>query len=153
VLLICGRGDRPRGRIELIGSGSIAFEKYKSSSVAQQLPPRETLRHVSFSTRRVPSPVNVPATIPARSVQFEISDQLRSKRLLRRFRAQTTESAMSEAEFDRLLDVVRTAIAPRPYDNLRVFMPKFADQPLHTANDNEPAWPLIPFPDGWHASC
>ena len=60
---------------------------------------------------------------------------------------------MSEAEFDRLLDAVRTAIEPRPYEDFRLFTPKFAPRPLHSANDNEQAWPLVPFPDGWHASC
>ena len=60
---------------------------------------------------------------------------------------------MSEAEFDRLLDAVRTAIAPRPSDDFRVFTPEVATQPSYAANDNDVVWPLIPFPDGWHASC
>jgi hypothetical protein len=60
---------------------------------------------------------------------------------------------MSEAEFDRLLDAVRTAIAPRASEDFRVFTPEQAGRPAHAANDNELAWPLIPFPDGWHASC
>jgi hypothetical protein len=62
------------------------------------------------------------------------------------------ESAMSEAEFERLLDAVNTAIAPVPQcdfiDGLKAH-----NRPVEAANDNGLAWPLIPFPDGWHASC
>jgi hypothetical protein len=66
---------------------------------------------------------------------------------------------VSELEFDVLLSVVQAAIAPVPWED---FMP--TDLPLfdasaaqysaqRAANDNQLAWPLIPFPDGWNAAC
>ncbi len=60
---------------------------------------------------------------------------------------------MSEAEFDRLLDVVRTAVATVPEDDFEVSFPQGFSEPPRAANDNQLAWPLIPFPDGWFASC
>jgi hypothetical protein len=59
---------------------------------------------------------------------------------------------MSEVELDLLLDAVNTAIAPIPEDDfLAQTLPRY--QPPRAANDNRTAWPLVPFPDGWHAAC
>jgi hypothetical protein len=60
---------------------------------------------------------------------------------------------MSEVEFEYLLDVVRTAVAPVPgEDSMVAYLPAF-NTPPRAANDNALAWPLIPFPDGWNAVC
>jgi hypothetical protein len=69
---------------------------------------------------------------------------------------------MSEVEFERLLDVVRTAVAPIPgEDCMRAHLP-MTNLPMtntpprrtpRAANDNAATWPLIPFPDGWNAVC
>ena len=58
---------------------------------------------------------------------------------------------MSEVEFDVLLDVVRTAIAPASEED-DFIMPMVSRTPK-AANDNDLSWPLIPFPEGWHAAC
>jgi len=54
---------------------------------------------------------------------------------------------MSEVEYNRLLENVRMAIEPAPLEDF------LAELPPHAANDNQTAWPLVPFPEGWHAAC
>ena len=54
---------------------------------------------------------------------------------------------MSEVEFDRLLDAVRTAVAPAPQEDFVTTPLTFS--PPRAANDNQTAWGLVPFPEGW----
>lgn len=70
---------------------------------------------------------------------------------------------MGDVEFDRLLDAVRAAIAPAPGDDFMLAQYKLTPSklshlspdkaPAKVANDNEPVWTLIPFPEGWYAGC
>jgi hypothetical protein len=51
-----------------------------------------------------------------------------------------SNSAISEIELDRLLDAVRRAM-----DSNHPPLPR---QPPNAANDDQLAWPFIPFPEG-----
>ncbi len=58
---------------------------------------------------------------------------------------------MREAEYELVLDAIRDAMAPVACeDAMGPLFVRFAALPK-AANDNQCAWPLLPFPDGWNA--
>ena len=62
------------------------------------------------------------------------------------------KGAMSEVESDRKRSAVRAAVNRSPQPNYWTYAPA-SDRPRQVANDNQPAWKLVPFPNGWYASC
>jgi hypothetical protein len=61
------------------------------------------------------------------------------------FRSRTRGSVMSEVEYDRLLDTVRTAVAAAPQEST-------FNQPAKVANDNRLASSVNPLPEGCYGA-
>jgi len=60
---------------------------------------------------------------------------------------------MREAEYEQMLDAVNDVFALVPEEEpVATLIPIFMQRPK-AANDNQLEWPLIPFPQGWHADC
>jgi len=59
---------------------------------------------------------------------------------------------MSEIEFDRMMDVVRTAIVLVPIEDAFARSLVAARPPEATNDNGGPPWPIIPFPEGSCAS-
>jgi hypothetical protein len=59
---------------------------------------------------------------------------------------------MSEFEFDRLLELVGEAVGPAPLET-EMSATWYVRNAPRAANDNQMAWPLVPFPADWYASC
>ena len=57
---------------------------------------------------------------------------------------------MSEAEYEFILQAVSAAVAPTVQERFVVSRARVTSE---AANDNDGAWPLPAFPDGWHAAC
>ena len=59
---------------------------------------------------------------------------------------------MRDADYERLLDAVNEAFAVVPEEKSVTRLLPTSKQPPKAANDNQLAWPLIPFPKGWYAA-
>jgi hypothetical protein len=68
--------------------------------------------------------------------------------ILGKIAMRTRWESLSEVEFERLLDAVRTAVAPAPEEDCLTYLSTF-NQPAKAANDNQLGLPFIPFPEGW----
>jgi hypothetical protein len=44
------------------------------------------------------------------------------------------------------------AIEPASQEDFLAELPTFGEPPK-ASNDNQMAWPLVPFPEGWYAAC
>jgi len=53
---------------------------------------------------------------------------------------------MSEVEYDGLVQTVSDEVSAKDDNVVWMISPPLA------VNDNEPEWPLLAFPEGWHAS-
>jgi hypothetical protein len=58
------------------------------------------------------------------------------------------ERGMSETEFDRVMDVVRTAIVHLPIEDSLARSLVAAEPPQATNDKVGRPWPIIPFPEG-----
>ena len=59
---------------------------------------------------------------------------------------------MNEAEYEFILEAVSAALAPTIQERF-VVAPARIEPASEVANDNDAEWPLLAFPDGWHAVC
>jgi hypothetical protein len=66
--------------------------------------------------------------------------------------ASQNEDAMGEADYNRLLDAVGSAMKLAPAQDFLSEDDDFMVVPV-PANDNHGRWPHFPFPEGWTASC